>query len=59
MAKYIISGGATGIGAAIKHQLRARGDTVIIIDLKDGDYLVDLGDPSARQDVFTLCHYII
>ena len=51
MAKYIISGGATGIGAAIKHQLRARGDTVIIIDLKDGDYLVDLGDPSARQDV--------
>ena len=24
---------------------------MIIIDLKDGDYLVDLGDPSARQDV--------
>ena len=37
MATYIISGGATGIGAAVKHQLRARGDSVIIIDLKDGD----------------------
>lgn len=53
MGTYVLTGGATGIGAAIKEKLRAQGHRVVIIDLKDGDYLADLGDPKARQATIT------
>ena len=53
MGTYVLTGGATGIGAAIKEKLRALGHRVVIIDLKEGDYLADLGDPKARQSVIT------
>ena len=51
MGTYVLTGGATGIGAAIKEKLRAQGHRVVVIDLKEGDYLADLGDPKARQAV--------
>ena len=47
MGKYVLTGGATGIGAAIKQQLMDQGNDIVVIDLKDGDYLADLGDPAA------------
>ena len=53
MGTYVLTGGATGIGAAIKEKLRAQGHRVVIIDLKEGDYLADLGDPKALQSVIT------
>ena len=53
MGKYILSGGATGIGAAIKTQLRAQQHDVIVIDLNEGDYCVDLGNPTARRDTLS------
>jgi NAD(P)-dependent dehydrogenase (short-subunit alcohol dehydrogenase family) len=53
MGTYVLTGGATGIGAAIKEKLRAQGHRVVIIDLKEGDYLADLGDPKARKSVIT------
>ncbi|MDB2660939.1 SDR family NAD(P)-dependent oxidoreductase [Luminiphilus sp.] len=53
MGKYILSGGATGIGAAIKTRLRAQQHEVIVIDLNKGDYCVDLGDPAARRDTLS------
>ena len=51
MGTYVLTGGATGIGAAIKEKLRAQGHRVVVIDLKDGDYLADLGDPETRSSV--------
>lgn len=51
MGKYVLTGGATGIGAAIKQQLLDQGNDIVVIDLKDGDYLADLGDPAARKTV--------
>ena len=51
MGKYVLTGGATGIGAAIKRQLLGQGHDIVVIDLKDGDYLADLGDPAVRKAV--------
>lgn len=39
---YAMTGGATGIGAAIKQQLRDLGHTVIVVDIKDADIIADL-----------------
>ncbi len=49
MATYALTGGATGIGAAIKVQLRDAGHQVIVVDLADGDICADLSDSSGRQ----------
>lgn len=51
MATYILTGGATGIGAEIKAQLTKAGHSVITLDIRDGDYDVDLGDAQARARV--------
>lgn len=48
MAVYALTGGATGIGAAIKQQLQARGDRVIMVDLKEGDIQADLSTGQGR-----------
>lgn len=53
MATYILTGGTTGIGAAIKAQLLSEHHTVVTLDIRDGDYNVDLGDPQARQQVIS------
>lgn len=49
MGIYAMTGGATGIGAAIKNQLRERGDTVIVVDVKDADVIADLSTHEGRQ----------
>lgn len=46
---YVVSGGATGIGAAVKHKLLTRGDKVIVIDIKDADIQADLSSIDGRQ----------
>jgi len=46
---YVVSGGATGIGAAVKQKLLARGDNVIVIDIKDADIPADLSSVDGRQ----------
>tara|TARA_B110000503_G_scaffold869_1_gene1167 strand:+ start:2858 stop:3616 length:759 start_codon:yes stop_codon:yes gene_type:complete len=51
MKTYLLTGGATGIGATIREALVAAGNRVITVDIKDGDYLVDLSDKKARQAV--------
>jgi NAD(P)-dependent dehydrogenase (short-subunit alcohol dehydrogenase family) len=48
MALYAMTGGATGIGAALKHQLRERGDDVIVVDIKDADIVTDLSTAEGR-----------
>jgi NAD(P)-dependent dehydrogenase (short-subunit alcohol dehydrogenase family) len=50
MAKhYVLTGGATGIGAATKDQLRASGHTVTTVDIQNADIVADLGKPETRQ----------
>jgi NAD(P)-dependent dehydrogenase (short-subunit alcohol dehydrogenase family) len=44
-----MTGGATGIGAALKEQLRADGHTVIVVDIKDADVVADLSTAEGRQ----------
>ncbi len=49
MATYALTGGATGIGAAIKDSLRSAGHTVIVVDIRDADINADLSTASGRQ----------
>ncbi|MFT7405842.1 SDR family oxidoreductase [Zhongshania sp.] len=49
MGTYALTGGATGIGAAIKMQLRNAGHQVIVVDLAEGDVCADLSDLPGRQ----------
>lgn len=49
MATYIITGGASGIGAATRQVLIDQGDTVITVDIKDANICADLSDPEARD----------
>lgn len=49
MGIYAMTGGATGIGAAIKAQLRAAGHEVIVVDIKDADIVANLGTAEGRQ----------
>jgi NAD(P)-dependent dehydrogenase (short-subunit alcohol dehydrogenase family) len=48
MGIYAMTGGATGIGAAIKEQVRARGDQMIVVDIRDADVVADLSKPEGR-----------
>ncbi|MEY3018861.1 MAG: hypothetical protein RL336_1996 [Pseudomonadota bacterium] len=47
MARYVMTGGATGIGAEIKQHLLAQGHTLTVLDLRDADICVDLSDREA------------
>jgi NAD(P)-dependent dehydrogenase (short-subunit alcohol dehydrogenase family) len=50
MKTYVVSGAASGIGAATAAVLRAQGDRVITVDLRDADVIADLSTPSGRAD---------
>jgi len=49
MAIYAMTGGATGIGAALKQQLLSAGHQVISVDIKEGDIIADLSSTEGRQ----------
>lgn len=49
MGTYVLSGGATGIGAAIKARLKAAGHKVVVLDLRDADIEVDLSQADQRD----------
>ena len=48
MRTYALTGGATGIGAAIKARLEAKGHRVIMVDLKDADITANLATTEGR-----------
>ena len=48
MGTYAMTGGATGIGAAIKRRLRDDGHRVIVVDIKDAEIRADLSGPEGR-----------
>ena len=49
MKTYAMTGGASGIGAAIKNRLRERGNQLIVVDIRDADIEADLGSVEGRQ----------
>lgn len=46
---FALTGGATGIGAAVKQQLLDQGDQVIMVDIKDADVVADLSTEAGCQ----------
>jgi NAD(P)-dependent dehydrogenase (short-subunit alcohol dehydrogenase family) len=49
MGTYVVTGAASGIGAATTVRLRARGDRVVRVDRADADVVADLGDVGQRR----------
>jgi NAD(P)-dependent dehydrogenase (short-subunit alcohol dehydrogenase family) len=49
MGTYVVSGSASGIGAAVTARLRTDGHTVIGVDLHDADVIGDLATASGRE----------
>ena len=49
MGTFAMTGGATGIGAAVRKQLGDAGHQVIVVDIKDADIIADLSTPKGRQ----------
>jgi NAD(P)-dependent dehydrogenase (short-subunit alcohol dehydrogenase family) len=47
----VVTGAASGIGAETARQLEAGGDTVLRVDLREGDVTGDLGDPDGVDRV--------
>jgi NAD(P)-dependent dehydrogenase (short-subunit alcohol dehydrogenase family) len=50
MKTYALTGGASGIGAAIKDHLINQGHTVISIDIRDADIEADLSTAAGRSE---------
>ena len=50
---YVVTGSASGIGAATAKTLRDRGDRVIGIDLRDVEVEADLSTAAGRKDAAT------
>jgi NAD(P)-dependent dehydrogenase (short-subunit alcohol dehydrogenase family) len=44
---FIVTGGGSGIGAAVADRLRAADHTVVVWDIKGGDIDCDVSDPDA------------
>lgn len=49
MKTFVMTGATTGIGAAVRSAIEARGDKVVNIDIKGGDINVDLATDEGRQ----------
>lgn len=45
----VVTGSASGMGAATKARIEAAGDRVIGVDIRDADVVADLGTPAGRQ----------
>lgn len=50
MSTYLVTGAASGLGAAVTERLRDRGDRVVTVDLRDADVEADLGTVDGRAD---------
>ncbi len=50
MGTYVITGGASGIGAAIGRQLQAEGHKVLAVDIQQADIVADLATEAGRSE---------
>jgi NAD(P)-dependent dehydrogenase (short-subunit alcohol dehydrogenase family) len=53
MGTYVVSGAASGMGAATAAWLRDRDHTVIGVDLRDVEVQADLSDPQGREEALS------
>lgn len=53
MGTYVVTGGASGIGAAIKRDLQSEGHTVLSLDIQQSDICVNLATREGRQAAIT------
>lgn len=53
MARYALTGGATGIGQAIRRQLNDAGHELCVVDLKDADIEADLSTAAGREQALS------
>ncbi|MET0999014.1 MAG: SDR family oxidoreductase [Marmoricola sp.] len=53
MSTYVVSGSASGIGAAVTARMRSDGHTVIGVDLRDAEVIGDLSTASGRAGAAT------
>lgn len=51
MRTVVVTGSASGLGAAVAAQLRAEGKRVIGVDRRQAEIIGDLGEPSGREEV--------
>lgn len=49
MGTYAMTGGATGIGAAVRKRLGEAGHRVVVVDLRDADIVADLSAADGRR----------
>lgn len=49
MGTYVVTGGASGIGAAIKAQLQQEGHKVLVVDIQEADIVANLATPEGRS----------
>jgi len=50
MGTHLVTGAASGLGAAVTERLRGRGERVVSVDLRDADVEVDLGTAAGRDE---------
>ena len=53
MGTIVITGGASGIGAAAVARLASRGHRLITVDVRDADIIADLGTSEGRADAIS------
>jgi len=53
MRTTVISGSASGIGAAVRKRFESDGDRVVGIDLRDAEITADLSSPTGRKNAVT------
>jgi len=49
MGTYVVTGGASGIGAAISQQLQSEGHTVLSVDIQEADIVANLATAEGRS----------
>lgn len=49
--RYVVTGAASGIGAAVTELLTSLGHDIVRVDRTEGDVTGDLGDPSSRSAI--------
>jgi NAD(P)-dependent dehydrogenase (short-subunit alcohol dehydrogenase family) len=50
LGTQLVTGAASGLGAAVTARLRERGERVVTVDLRDADVTADLGTVTGRED---------
>ena len=59
MGTHLVTGAASGLGAAVTERLRDRGERVVTVDLHDADVTADLGTAAGREDALVRARELV